>query len=210
MYAILNEEGYCVMYAKEALSPELAVKVAMADVLSGKYAGQHFDRETGLWTDERDEVLAAGFPPYIFSLEEKVDLILTLLCGLLMPGAFETVLSPDTAILAANRGLVIETADGSQWMPGQRMVKGQLVTWQGQVYKIIQEHISQADWPPDMVPALFLPVAGDGVIPEWKQPSGAHDVYHLGDKVTYEGKIWICVVESTSYAPGVYGWEELQ
>ena len=137
MYAILNEEGYCVMYAKEAVLPELAVKVAMADVLSGKYAGRRFDREAGLWTDESDEVLAAGFPPYIFNLEEKVDLILTLLCGLLMPGAFETALSPDTAILAANRGLIQETADGSQWAPGQRMVKGQLVTWQGQIYKII-------------------------------------------------------------------------
>lgn len=210
MYAILNEEGYCVMYAKEAVVPELAIKVAMADVLSGKYAGRRFDLESGIWTEESDEVLAAGFPPYIFSLEEKVDLILTLLCDWLMPGSFETALSPDTAILAANRGLVSETADGSQWAPGQRMVKGQMVTWQGQVYKIIQEHISQADWPPDMVPALFLPVAGDGAIPAWKQPSGAHDAYHLGDKVTYEGKTWVCVVESTSYAPGVYGWEELQ
>ena len=38
--------------------------------------------------------------------------------------------------------------------------------------------------------------------------TGAHDAYHLGDKVSYNGKHYICTADANVYAPGVYGWEE--
>ncbi|WP_288920626.1 hypothetical protein, partial [uncultured Bifidobacterium sp.] len=28
--------------------------------------------------------------------------------------------------------------------------------------------------------------------PEYKQPTGAHDAYHVGDKITYKGKHYTC------------------
>ena len=31
--------------------------------------------------------------------------------------------------------------------------------------------------------------------PEYKQPTGAHDAYHVGDKITYNGKHYTCVME---------------
>lgn len=43
--------------------------------------------------------------------------------------------------------------------------------------------------------------------PEYKAPSGAHDAYHNGDKVTFEGKHYICIApEGTAvvWSPTVY------
>ncbi len=43
---------------------------------------------------------------------------------------------------------------------------------------------------------------------EWVQPTGAHDAYNTGDRVTYNGDVWICTENNNVYAPGVYGWEK--
>ena len=43
---------------------------------------------------------------------------------------------------------------------------------------------------------------------EWVQPTGAHDAYHIGDRVTYNGEIWVCTSNNNVYAPGVFGWEK--
>ena len=47
--------------------------------------------------------------------------------------------------------------------------------------------------------------------PEYKQPAGAHDAYHVGDKITYNGKKYICKLDNCVWAPDVYpaGWEEV-
>lgn len=44
--------------------------------------------------------------------------------------------------------------------------------------------------------------------PEWVQPSGAHDAYDAGDKVSHNGARWISDVSSNIWEPGVYGWTE--
>ncbi len=38
---------------------------------------------------------------------------------------------------------------------------------------------------------------------EWVQPTGAHDAYRVGDKITYKGDRYICAM-LTVYAPDVY------
>ena len=47
--------------------------------------------------------------------------------------------------------------------------------------------------------------------PEYKQPTGAHDAYNIGDKVTYNGKKYVCKMNGCVWAPDVYpaGWEEV-
>lgn len=47
--------------------------------------------------------------------------------------------------------------------------------------------------------------------PEYKQPAGAHDCYNTGDKITYNGKKYICKMNGCVWAPDVYpaGWEEV-
>ena len=46
--------------------------------------------------------------------------------------------------------------------------------------------------------------------PEYKQPTGAHDAYHVGDKITYNGKHYTCVLDGCVWTPDVYpqGWRE--
>ena len=47
--------------------------------------------------------------------------------------------------------------------------------------------------------------------PEYKQPTGAHDAYNVGDKITYNGKKYICQINGCVWAPDVYpqGWQEV-
>ena len=47
--------------------------------------------------------------------------------------------------------------------------------------------------------------------PEFVQPTGAHDAYHVGDKITYNGKKYICKLDNCVWDPDTYpqGWEEV-
>lgn len=45
--------------------------------------------------------------------------------------------------------------------------------------------------------------------PEWVQPTGAHDAYSIGDKVSYNGKHWMSNVNGNVWIPGEYGWDEV-
>ena len=77
------------------------------------------------------------------------------------------------------------------------------------LYKCVQAHTSQPDWNPASVPALWTPVAEPGEEwPEWRQPTGAQDAYRIGDKVSYDGRHWVCTSDYNTYAPDVYGWKE--
>lgn len=47
--------------------------------------------------------------------------------------------------------------------------------------------------------------------PEFKQPTGAHDAYNIGDKITFNGKKYICQMNGCVWTPDAYpaGWEEV-
>ena len=76
------------------------------------------------------------------------------------------------------------------------------------LYKCVQAHTSQVSWAPNLTLALWVVVSVDEW-PDWVQPTGAHDAYHIGDKVTYDGRHWVCISDNNIYAPGIYGWEEV-
>lgn len=48
--------------------------------------------------------------------------------------------------------------------------------------------------------------------PEYVQPTGAHDAYKVGDKITYNGKKYICKLDGCVWNPDTYpvGWEEVE
>jgi hypothetical protein len=81
---------------------------------------------------------------------------------------------------------------------------------EGKLYKVIQEHTSQANWIPSELPALYLSLMPDNVIPEWVQPTGSHDAYSVGDRVIYEGKVYESIIDGNTWSPADYpqGWEE--
>lgn len=48
-------------------------------------------------------------------------------------------------------------------------------------------------------------------IPEFVQPTGAHDAYKKGDKVSFNGKIYESLIDTNAYSPSAYplGWREI-
>jgi chitodextrinase len=92
------------------------------------------------------------------------------------------------------------------WEAGKAYAVGDRVQHDGTLYKCIQAHTSQSDWMPSATPALWKTVSVDEY-PEWVQPTGAHDAYNIGDKVTYNGQHYVCTSDANVYAPDVYGWQ---
>ena len=93
------------------------------------------------------------------------------------------------------------------WAIGTAYAVDDRVQHGGTLYKCVQAHTSQADWTPDVTPALWVVVSIDEY-PEWVQPTGAHDAYAKDSKVTHNGKKWISSYDANVWEPGVYGWEE--
>ena len=92
------------------------------------------------------------------------------------------------------------------WVVGKAYAVNDRAQYNGTLYKCVQAHTSQSDWTPDATPALWKTVSIDEY-PEWVQPTGAHDAYNIGDKVTYNGKRYVCTSNANVYAPDVYGWQ---
>lgn len=59
--------------------------------------------------------------------------------------------------------------------------------------------------PPHEVPAIWKRVFEEEW-PQWLQPTGAHDAYILGAKVSHKGDKWVSAVSANTWEPGVYGW----
>lgn len=98
------------------------------------------------------------------------------------------------------------------WAPDTDYALNDRVRYEDKLYKVVQAHTSQAQWTPDVTPALFTEVAKPGEIPVWKQPSGAQDAYQTGDKVHYpdaEGPVYQSVMDNNIWSPETYpaGWE---
>lgn len=86
---------------------------------------------------------------------------------------------------------------------------GDRVQYQGTLYKCLQSHTAQSDWTPDTAVSLWVRVDDPAVEwPEWVQPTGAHDAYAKGAKVSHNGKHWASDIDANVYEPGVYGWIE--
>ena len=94
------------------------------------------------------------------------------------------------------------------WKEGMEYVIGERVLCNDVLYKVLQAHTSQADWMPDVAPSLFAKVLipDENVIPEWEQP-GSTNPYMTGDKVMYDGKTYVSIIDNNVWAPDVYGWE---
>ena len=93
---------------------------------------------------------------------------------------------------------------------GEAVKAGDEITYNGKVYVVLQDHVLQADWLPDQTPALYRLKADPGdEWPEFIQPTGAHDAYAKGAKVTYKGQHYISLIDNNSWSPEAYpqGWE---
>ena len=95
---------------------------------------------------------------------------------------------------------------------------GDIVNYNGTLY---QSTIDGNVWSPDVYPQGWTAYEGSTVEPEpeepetyptWVQPTGAHDAYNTGDRVTYNGKTYESLIDGNTWSPDAYpqGWEEIQ
>ena len=78
------------------------------------------------------------------------------------------------------------------------------------LYKVVQDHTSQEDWPPADTPALYTCISlTEGGYPIWSPPSGAQEAYNAGVFVSYKGALYKSLIDGNTWAPDAYpdGWE---
>jgi outer membrane protein assembly factor BamB len=98
-----------------------------------------------------------------------------------------------------------------QWKVGVQYEVGMRVRFAENVYKVLQAHTSQEDWAPNVAVSLFAALLIDeetGEIKEWEQPDSTNP-YMIDDKVIYDGKTYVSIVDNNVWAPDTYGWEEV-
>ena len=96
-----------------------------------------------------------------------------------------------------------------KWQLNVSYSVGDRVAHEDTLYKCLQAHTSQADWTPNVAVSLWVRVDNPAEEwPEWIQPTGAHDAYDQGAKVSHNGAHWISDVNSNVWEPGLYGWTQ--
>lgn len=112
--------------------------------------------------------------------------------------------APDAVLLAQPMAVYDEwSADGVAY------TLNDIRQYNGLLYRCVQAHTSQATWTPEAAASLWTRIADPAQEwPEWIQPTGAHNAYAKGAKVSHNGKHWISDVDANVWEPGVYGWTE--
>jgi hypothetical protein len=81
-----------------------------------------------------------------------------------------------------------------------------------QLYQVLQDHVSMAEWPPYLTSALYkaIGVSVEGY-PIWVRPLGASDAYNAGDIVSYNGSLYCSIINGNTWSPDEYpaGWEAI-
>lgn len=119
------------------------------------------------------------------------------------------------ALWAPYHGTTAETALPYRQPTGTHdMYKaGEMMVWtDGTVYRCAQDTV----YSPDTYAQAWARVTAGGTeepetpvtptYPAWVQPTGGHDAYKVGDRVTHQGKVWESTANGNVWVPGVYGW----
>ena len=98
------------------------------------------------------------------------------------------------------------------WTVGTDYAAAVRVRYGEKLFRCEQAHTSQADWTPDITPAMWTEVAEPGTIPVWRQPTGVQDAYAKGDKVHYptaDDPVYESLIDANIYSPEAYpaGWQ---
>ena len=99
------------------------------------------------------------------------------------------------------------------WQVNKAYVVDDKVKYEGNLYKCLQAHTSQASWTPTAAASLWAKVLipDENAIPEWEQPESTN-AYMVGDKVMFEGHIYESVINNNIWSPSAYpgGWHLLE
>lgn len=121
---------------------------------------------------------------------------------------FATTLPEEKALVVSS--IFDEWAVNVKYVTGDWVAYGVNAVGDPQLYQVLQDHTSAAEWTPDTATSLYKAVGIDpSGIPLWVQPLGATDAYNIGDIVMHNGKKWESSIDNNVWEPGVYGWEEV-
>lgn len=89
--------------------------------------------------------------------------------------------------------------EGAEWIANEEVVIGDTRTFNGDTWRCIQSHTTQANWTPDVVPALWeIVLSNPDIIEDWVQGGGTGTAgsYNSGDEVYHDnpndnGNIWL-------------------
>lgn len=154
-----------------------------------------------------EQIAAAGWLPYVAPEPEPEKTTEPVMAEIME--AVKKMLASSASDLTDEEALEV-AAIYPTWISkmGLQVNIGERYWYNEKLYKAVQQHVVQADWTPDSVPALFTEVS-IAEIPDWVQPVGAQDAYNIGDKVKHNDKTWESTVDGNVWAPGVYGWNEI-
>lgn len=131
----------------------------------------------------------------------------------------------DAADLAARA--VSGAADGTALIAGEEQIPtwrqrdyssvpvGTPYKWQGQVYKLWQQHdaTNQPDWSPDKAVSLWdiCHTSNPAAAKDYQAPQGSRGLYQTGECCLYGGHVWQSKIDNNSWTPDAYpaGWEDL-
>lgn len=121
---------------------------------------------------------------------------------------FAQTLSDDQAMEVAT--VYPEYKVGKSYKTGEMFTDGQNKVGDPQLYRVVQDHTSQADWAPALTPALYTPVGlTEAGYPIWSQPVGAHDAYNTGDIVEHNSVLYESLADGNVWEPGTPGTENV-
>ena len=131
-----------------------------------------------------------------------------------------TYISPEESLILAARLVVLPKLTANEltdeqveqltglfpdWTADGVDVKvGEVYRYDGTLVEVVQGHKPQADWPPDKVPALFK-IHRTAAVEPWKQPTGGHDAYKIGDEVSHKGVNYTSKINANTTEPGTDG-----
>lgn len=97
----------------------------------------------------------------------------------------------------------LNPTDPSQ--PGQEVVAGERLWYDGELWKVLQPHRVMQSWNPRDAVSLFVRVSIEAW-PAWVPPVGSTDAYAKDAQVTHNDQHWISEIDGNVWEPGVYGW----
>src|ERR1035437_8081145 len=113
-----------------------------------------------------------------------------------------TALAPGDTLLA---GHLLDTSIARPgipaWAVGLAVLVGQVYSYSGLLYQVVQSHTTQSTWTPDIARSLFTPYRPPGTVAPWVQPLGSFDAYPLGWQVTYGGYTWQSLIAANVWLP---------
>ena len=98
-----------------------------------------------------------------------------------------------------------------EWAVNKQIYAGNRIQCEGKLYKVLQDHTTQADWTPDVTPALYVEV--DYGYREIKDGMLSTEAFAKGEIGWWETKenLYESLIDGNVYTPVSYpdGWQKV-